>query len=98
MQLVSLHPGYAMNEIGLICIGLGLGMIIMGLIYERDKRKKEHAYSKQQNEVFAQIYGGGLTFKQFRYANILRDQECFHEMDSWILPEWGNALAGETGE
>lgn len=39
------------------------------------------------------------TLYQLKYANRLRSQNTFgHTVEDWSLPEWGNAVAGETGE
>lgn len=36
--------------------------------------------------------------KQLRKANALRCAMFGHTIESWTLPEWGNAVAGEVGE
>lgn len=39
-----------------------------------------------------------LRFDKFHKANIKRCETVYHSIDSWSLSDWGNALAGETGE
>jgi NTP pyrophosphatase (non-canonical NTP hydrolase) len=39
-----------------------------------------------------------LDFKELRAKNTLRCPESFHPIDEWSPSDWGNALAGETGE
>lgn len=40
----------------------------------------------------------GLTFEELRQKNLERDRESFKHIDTWSLPDFGNALAGEVGE
>ena len=40
-----------------------------------------------------------LTFEELRTANLERVRDFGHDgLDGWNVAEWGNALAGETGE
>lgn len=39
-----------------------------------------------------------LDIKLFTELNRKRCEESFHPIDAWSAPEWGCALAGETGE
>jgi NTP pyrophosphatase (non-canonical NTP hydrolase) len=38
------------------------------------------------------------TFQKLKAANRKRSPEFGNTIEEWTLPEWGNALAGETGE
>ena len=38
------------------------------------------------------------VLKQLKEANKKRIPAFGHELEDWSLPEWGNAVAGETGE
>ena len=38
------------------------------------------------------------VLKQLKYANKDRVPEFGHELNDWSLTDWGNAVAGETGE
>lgn len=39
-----------------------------------------------------------LTFRDLRTVNTRRNSESFKQCASWTLADWGNAMAGETGE
>lgn len=38
------------------------------------------------------------TLREIQNAHAKRDSRSYKSLDNWTLPEWGNALAGETGE
>lgn len=39
-----------------------------------------------------------LSFAGFRRINVLRCEESYFPLSYWTASDWGNALAGETGE
>lgn len=41
---------------------------------------------------------GSLNFSELSHANVARLKEFPGHHDDWNLAEWGNAIAGETGE
>lgn len=39
-----------------------------------------------------------LSFNELREINVLRCEQSFFPLDAWNGSDWGNAIAGETGE